>query len=300
VKAALARADGEILGEGKGGGLLHLAAPGGPERFVESIGAAVRSAWQAAGLEPQRLAALAMGLTGVTSAATPEARLAVELAGRLAPADRILADNDALAALKGAHAGGPGIICIAGTGSITLGCDPAGRLERAGGWGWLLGDEGSAFWIGRTGLRAALQAQEGLGPPTLLLEVMQRHFQVEPMIRVKRTVFAAEFGAQGFAGLAPLVQAAANQGDPVALQILARGGQELAQAVLAVANRLDFGAQPIPVCPVGGAFEHFETLRQAFAARLEQARNFQVHPPRYPAVIGAVIMARELLEKDKT
>lgn len=243
------------------------------------------------------MAALAMGLTGVTSHRTPEARLAEELVSELAPARHILAENDAMAALVGAHAGAPGIICIAGTGAITLGCDPSGRLERTGGWGWLLGDEGSAFWIGREGLRAALSAEEGLGAPTALLAVFLRHFQVEEMIQVKRVVFSAEFGAQGFAALAPLVQAAAGEGDGKARRIFERGGRELARSVIATAERLDFGGAAIPVAPVGGAFEHFPLLRRSFERRLLREKKFQVTAPRFPPVIGAVLMARKLVVK---
>jgi glucosamine kinase len=294
LKCALADADGTVLGLGQGNGLLHLAAEGGPQRFLASLGEAVRQAWSAAGLAPRPVAALAMGLTGVTSADTPEAGLAVELAGRVVSADKILADNDALPALKGAHGGQPGIICIAGTGAITLGIDAAGRQERAGGWGWLLGDEGSAFWIGREGLRAALRAQEGLGPPTALLAAFQDHFQVAAMIQVKRAVFGGDFAAQGFAGLAPLVAAAAEQGDTVAAGIFRQAGAELAAAVRAVARRLDFGAQPATVAPVGGAFEHFGLLRQAFYNELVESGAFKVGEARGSPLSGAVILAREL------
>ena len=294
LKCALAGSDGTVLGLGQGSGLLHLAAAGGPERFLESLGEAVRQAWSAAGRAPRPVAALAMGLTGVTSADTPEAALAVQLAGRVVSAALVCADNDALPALKGAHGGQPGIICIAGTGAITLGVDAAGRLERAGGWGWLLGDEGSAFWIGREGLRAALRAQEGLGLPSALLAAFQAHFLVKDMIQVKRVVFGAGFAAQGFAALAALVAVAADNGDEVAAGIFRQAGAELAAAVRAVARRLDFGAQPVPVAPVGGAFEHFSLLRQAFKSEVEDTGAFTLVEPRFSPLSGAVILAREL------
>lgn len=294
VKCALANLDGVILGQGQGRGLLHLAAPDGAERFVEAIGRAMQAAWEDAGLAKQPLSSLTMGLTGVTSAETPEAKLASELVRKLVTVEKIRIENDAVAALMGAHAGGPGIICIAGTGAITLGQDAHGRLERAGGWGWLLGDEGSAFWIGREALRAALRAQEGLGPPTSLLQAFQHHFQIDQMIQVKRVVFSAEFGAQGFAALAPMVQCAASEGDEVSGEILHQGGNELAAAVLAVARKLDFGGLPVPIAPVGGAFEHINDMRQAFADRLTASGGCQIVEPRFPPVMGAVFMARQL------
>ena len=297
LKCALATRGGILLGQGQGGGLLHLAQEGGPERFRQALKEALRATWAAAGLEPRPVAVLAMGLTGVTSADTPEAALAAQLAAGFIKAAKIIAENDAMAALKGAHAGQPGIICIAGTGSITLGIDRRGQLERAGGWGWLLGDEGSAFWIGREGLRAALRAQEGWGPTTALLPAFQAHFQVEKLIQVKRVVFSAGFGAQGFAALAPLVADAAENGDSAAGDILGQAGQELAASVRAVARRLDFGLKPVPVAPVGGAFEHFAGLRHAFEADLGADGRFAMTQPIFPAVMGAVIMARQLADQ---
>lgn len=301
VKCAVATLDGKILGQGQGRGLIHLAAPGGVERFLEAIGEGIQATWASAGLAPRPLAALAMGLTGVTSAQTPEAQQAEALAGKLVTTERVLAENDALAALVGAHAGGPGVICIAGTGAITLGQDSSRRQARAGGWGWLLGDEGSAFWIGREALRAAMKAQEGLGPHTGLLPVLQQRFRVDAMIHVKRVVFSAEFGAQGFASLAPLVNDLAASGDVVAAAILRQAGEELSAAVFAVARRLAFGAESIPVAPVGGAFEHFPLLRQSFSTCLNAGGAFAVVEPSYPPVIGAVFMARALhLEHEGT
>ena len=157
--------------------------------------------------------------------------------------------------------------------------------ERSGGWGWLLGDEGSAFWIGREGLRAALRAQEGLGrsrPPCCL---SSSHFQVTELIRSSAWFFRSGFGAQGFAALAPLVSAAAENGEPAAGAILRQAGQELGAAVQAVARRLDFGC-PIPVAPVGGAFEHFQALRRSFEAGPGPSRPFQSGLASFPTRHG--------------
>ena len=295
LKCALARPDGTILSQGLGRGITHLAVQGAQETFQAALKEAAAQAWAAAGLEPRPLAALALGLTGISAPDTPEARLAAGLANQSIAAQRTIVENDAMIALKGAHAGQPGIIVISGTGTIAYGQDNHGKIGRASGWGWLLGDEGSAYWIGREGIRAALRAQEKAGPPTALLEIFQRHFGIEDMIEIKRTVFAPDFGSKGFAALAPLVAQACAGEDTVARGILEQGGRELAALAEAVARQLDFSQPPVPVAPIGGAFEHFEVLRQSFAVSLNASPiSLQSTSPRHSALVGAVILAREM------
>lgn len=294
LKCTLADERRVILGRGQGRGILHLAAEDGPQTFQAALAEAAAEAWAEAGLPAQPLAALALGLTGVSAADTPEAHLAAELAASVLPAEKIRVENDALIALLGAHDGKPGIIVIAGTGAIALGMDGSSRQARAGGWGWLLGDEGSAFWIGREGLRAALRAQEGWGEQTSLVEVFKNHFQITHLIGVKRSVFNPQFGAQGFASLAPMVSQAAQVGDGVAQAILQTAGQELGALALAVARQLD---EPLPVAGLGGAFEHFYGLRQAFNTALATASPLlQVVPPAGSPLDGSLLLARRMLE----
>lgn len=290
TKCALVTCDGHVLAYGRGSGLVHLAAAGARERHASALREAFASAWANAGLEPRPVEAIGLGLTGVEDD-SPEAALARQIVGGLIAARAIAVHSDAYAALIGAHGGRPGIIAISGTGSHILGMNARGELARAGGWGWLLGDEGSALWIGRSGLMAALHAHDGTGEPTLLEGMMREHFQVKALSDVKRCVYDSGFGAKGFAALAPLVSQAAAQGDSVAQCIVTQAARDLATQVMAVQRRLALPADA-PVAPVGGAYEHVRGLRAGFTAALREA-NPQAHvvDPQLPPVLGAALIA---------
>ncbi len=296
TKCVLATTAGQVLGRGEGGPLVHLAAEGGRERFEHALREACANAWRAAQLTPQPIAAIGLGLTGV-EADTPEARLVYARVPAILDAQRIDVQNDAYAALMGAHLGAPGVVVISGTGSIALGIDARGRQARAGGWGWLVGDEGSALAIGRSGLLAAFYAFDGVGPETALERAFVNHWSVPSMVDVKRLVYAPKFGQRGFAGLAPLVGQAADQGDAVAAQIVREAGAALARQVAAVVRRLDLA--PAEVATAGGAFDHVRGLRRSFETAMQALpMPVRVVDPRLPPVLGAVIMALKRCQVD--
>ncbi|MCW5853857.1 MAG: N-acetylglucosamine kinase [Anaerolineae bacterium] len=290
TRCVLATTDGHVLGHGVGTGLIHLATEGGPAQFTAALAGAIQAAWEAAGRTPQPVAVIGLGLTGV-EADGPEAPLARDLIAQIVPSAHIELHNDAYTALVGAHLGQPGVMVIAGTGSIALGQDSQGRVARAGGWGWLLGDEGSAFAIGRDGVRAALDACDGLRPPTSLQDAFLRYFEVGQPRDIKNRVYASDFGARGFAALAPLVSEAARADDMASQTVIYEAGQALARLVMAVIARLPFEADPIPVAPIGGAFEYVYRLRDEFEAALSRHPSVEVRPPRLPPVYGALLLA---------
>ena len=144
------------------------------------------------------------GLAGVRSPADAD-RLAAELAERTGA--RVAVGDDADAALAGAFRGAPGIVVIAGTGSGAVGRDAAGRNARAGGHGYLLGDEGSGYWIGREAVRAALRAADGTGPPTVLAALVQEAFG--SLVGAEQQVHQRPADRQLLTRLVPAVAAAA-------------------------------------------------------------------------------------------
>lgn len=289
TKCLLTTTRGQILGRGEGGPLIHLAAQGGRERLVQSLQQALTQAWANAGLAPSPVEAIGLGLTGV-EADTAEAHIVLELVPTILQARVVVVQSDAFAALMGAHLGQPGVIAISGTGSVVLGMNGRGQKARAGGWGWLLGDEGSAFAIGRNALLAAFYAFDGVGPATRLEEMFVKHFGVASMYEVKRLLHAPDFGQRGFATLAPLVSRAAEEGDAISAAIIREAGQALAKQVMAVIRRLDFAAAP--VAPIGGAFEHVTGLRLAFGAALSAVSDSaMVTDPQLSPAHGAVIIA---------
>ncbi len=298
TRCVLATTNGELLGQGTGGALTHLSAHGARERFSQSIGQALQEAWTATGITSRPLAAIVLGASGIVTD-SPEASTAAELLSTLVHADAVQICSDAMIALQGAHAGCPGVIVITGTGTIAFGMDGSGRTARAGGWGWLIGDEGSAFAIGRAGLRAACYAQDGMAPETVLNELFTQYFGVVTLHDIKRIIYAPDFGAKGFAALAEVVSGAAEQGDKIAQSIIREAGSALAQKAAAVLRQLDFGAIPAPVAPLGGAFDHVVGLGEAFSSVMETASALAVvTQPRLPAVLGAVLMALKLCNSE--
>jgi N-acetylglucosamine kinase-like BadF-type ATPase len=168
-----------------------------------------------------------------------------------------------------------GVAVISGTGSIALGRDAQGTFVRVGGWGHVLGDEGSGFGIGHEALQSAVRAADGRGHATALLESILRHWQLPTPEALLERVYPT-FDKTAIAALAPLVLALARAGDHVACRIEERAANELALAVMTVARRLNFVAGRLPVAFGGGVLIHDERLRALITRRI--ARAWSVDP----------------------
>src|SRR4051794_16686546 len=157
---------GKLLGTGEGGPCNHAAAGEGRRKLERAIAESLGKACALAGLDPATVAfeSACFGMSG-----GPDDKREI-LAGVLRTS-LLTVTNDAVIALAGATAAGEGVITIAGTGSIAFGRNADGRSARAGGWGYIFGDEGGGFDIARQALRAALRMEEGWGPRTSLREL---------------------------------------------------------------------------------------------------------------------------------
>lgn len=218
--------------------------------------------------------AAGLGLAGIRDAAHAE-RLGAELRARTGAT--VVVRDDTEAALAGAFTGGPGVVVIAGTGSGALGRGTAGRLARAGGHGFLLGDEGGGYWIGREAVRAALRAADRLGPPTALAEVVRAAFG--DLTAAVQEIHRNATDRTLLTRLVPAVVAVAERGDEVAGRLLGRAADDLADLAGAVRQAL---AEPgLPVAMVGGIFAA-EPVRARFVAATGAT------PPAEPAELGAV------------
>lgn len=176
---------------------------------------------------------------------------------------------DVAAALQSAVGDAPGIALIAGTGSIAYGRNRQGATARAGGWGHLLGDEGSAYWIGLHGVRAALRSADGRERETLLTRTIPAALGChEPADLVPIAYRTDRLGKAGMAALAPLVTEAAERGDPVATGILQEAAAELSLLVTAVATRLGMSGEAFPIVAAGGVFRAGEPILAPLRARL--------------------------------
>jgi N-acetylglucosamine kinase-like BadF-type ATPase len=185
-------------------------------------------------------------------------------------------------------------VVLAGTGSIAYGADRSGRTARSGGFGSLLADEGSGYWLGHQALRAAVRASDGRGEPTALQALVFQALGAASMAEVIPKVYEQALPKHGIAALAPLVEQARAAGDRVAADLIRRGGQELALAAAAVARALDLGHEPFPVVLAGGAFKACPSLVDTVAGALDlpaaRPAPLTVEPAR-----GAVTLALELL-----
>jgi N-acetylglucosamine kinase-like BadF-type ATPase len=205
----------------------------------------------------------------------------------------VLVVNDALAALvAGAGDEGPGIVLIAGTGSICYGRNEAGQAARAGGWGYLLGDEGSGWWIGRQALSAVMRAGDGRGPATLLTARVLAHFAFEQVSELVHEVYYRDTRRRAVAGLSAVVQGAADDGDVVARQLLSDAADELVLAVRSVATRLEMRGLQFPLVLSGSLFRVIPTLLSDVLVRLaEVAPRSQPRVLELEPAMGAVRLA---------
>ena len=207
-------------------------------------------------------------------------------------AQRVEVVSDAEGALTGAHGGGPGLIAISGTGSIVLGKDESGREARAGGWGPLLGDEGSGYSIGLEALRAVLRAEDGWGDKTLLAGELKKALGLENWDQLVQKVYRSEIDRQHISALCPLVFAAARRGDGAARKIIEEAGSALGSQVSAVARRLCLRGAVALSC-TGGVFKEREMLWPSMQRAVRgEVETLRFTKPLLPPVLGAVLIAR--------
>lgn len=254
--------DDSILGTGTGSGCSILRV--GEACARDSLAGAIHEACVSAGVSPQAISRTCAGVTGAADdgIASLVQRLLIEIIGG---AIEVIGDMEV--ALESAFGGGPGIVLIAGTGSIAYGRNHQGETARAGGWGRLISDEGSGHWIGVEALRASLRAYDAGYNPRLLRKLMESlgaRSVHDLAVRVNSDP------AQDFASLFPVVLAAAEAGDPIGTDLLDRAGRELGVPVGAVAAQLFSGVEHVPVATHGGVFASSDRVKKAFAA---QARN---------------------------
>src|SRR4051812_45105915 len=224
----LADERGLIVSEGRGPGAnLHAAGEHGVEQVLRDVIA------EAIGDRTIVPAAICLGIAGVDRA--DEARTVHDVMRRIGHRSRVLVVNDALIALVAGAGDAPGIVIIAGTGSIAYGRNAHGEAARAGGWGHMIGDEGSGYWIGREALAAVMRAADGRGPATGLTREILAHFNVEDESRLPRIVYDREVPRMSVAALGPIVQRVAEQGDAVTTRILERAAEELVLTARSVA-----------------------------------------------------------------
>jgi N-acetylglucosamine kinase-like BadF-type ATPase len=203
--------------------------------------------------------------------------------------------TDANIALYGATDGAPGLVVIAGTGSICCGINARGKRFCAGGWGPIAGDEGGGAWLARRALRAVAYAFDGRGPKTKLTELACSYFHVTSPDDLTTAIYAPTITNEWLAGFGRDVVEAAKANDPAALQIVADGGTELGLAAVAVIRNLQMERERFQIAYVGGVFRSagdlmLDTLR---AEVRKVAPRAYFEPPHFAPAVAAARMARE-------
>lgn len=288
TRAALIDRDLEVLARGLGGPADHYSPQGGKERLRVSLGEATAPVLAKLAEEPAFcVRAVSLGLTGVSIPGKRDA--AVEILGDIFPRVPVTVISDTVTALAGAHAGRDGVVVISGTGSVAYGRQ--GNAEyRAGGFGYLLGDEGSGFRISLSAISAALRSSDGTGPPTTLTGAITAFFDVDSIRRLPGKIYAEAIPVDYIASFCPLVVAEASRGDPEAKRVLNEAGRDLGRLAVATLAALGGGARLVSYA--GGVFRSGEALLSPFRDYIAgQAPHAEVVPPAHSPVIGAGIIA---------
>jgi N-acetylglucosamine kinase-like BadF-type ATPase len=274
---------GLVVGRGAGGGanLLSSSDPQG------SIGAALNEA-----LGGRSADAVVLSAAGGDRKADRERGR--ELLARVAPAGaQLLVTHDAIAALYAGNPAGCGVVLISGTGSIAYGRNEEGEEDRAGGWGHLIGDEGSAVWCGLEALRAVAHAVDGRGAPTRLTQLLLQELGAAEFADVLPHLYGRPHPAPAILAAVRALAVASSEGDAAANAILHRGAVALAHAAAVVALALGLPSGPLYLS--GGAFESLPLLQQLVRRELLGVLpQASVEPVREEPAMGAARMAMEL------
>jgi len=275
--------DGAVVGRGAGGGANLLSSPDPAGSIAAALSESLGSA------KPE---AVVLSCSGGDRPADREKGRAI-LTQLLGPTVRIDVTHDAIAALYAGNPAGCGVVLISGTGSIAFGRDDAGEERRAGGWGYLIGDEGSAVWLGLEGLRAAAHHADGRGAGTAITAHILRELGVRSFMDVIPQLYGRPHPSPAVLAAVRAVGRAAAEADAIAVSIVQRGAHALARAasVVAAELRLDDG----PVYLAGGAFESMPSLERAVRGELlRMLPRATVEPVSEEPAMGAARLAMRL------
>lgn len=272
-----------VLGRGQGdsSNLYNV----GLDAALASIDSAIEGSLSAANVSRSAVESWGFGLAGISGPAEKvrwRAALAPIYAGALA------VDEDVAAAWAGAlgeeNLGAGGAVLIAGTGANCFGCNASGERRRVDGWGPLLGDRGSGYWLGESAIRAAVAGFDAATAPTSLQNALLQHFEVENVEALVGVVYAADFRRDRVAAFVPHVIESARAGDAIAADLLKQSGQQLAQTARAVLQPL--GLKKLAL--TGGLLENSPEIRAGLQGTL--GAEIELCQPRFEAVVGAAFL----------
>jgi N-acetylglucosamine kinase-like BadF-type ATPase len=297
--AVLCAMDGIILSEAQGGpSNFHIV---GIEKTATTLLDLIQTCCHSVGCSVSQIGAVVAGLAG--AGRVPDQQRIMDRLLEIArmksfTLEKVLIESDARIALEGAFSGKPGIIVIAGTGSIVFGKDERNRVYRAGGWGRLLGDEGSGYAIGREAFHAVAKMLDGHGEKTKLVKLFDEKFGLGSQDTIIDAIYRENYD---LASVIPAVMEAASKGDPVAKKIFIRACSDLVEVIETVLIKMNKGKRSVPkrsLAFVGSLLTHDNFYSRKIRSALKREiplvsiRNAESFP-----VVGAALMARRLLDE---
>jgi N-acetylglucosamine kinase-like BadF-type ATPase len=287
LRVVLTDAHLTICGQSQGGSTNPNVV--GRDASGQSIREAIGETLASAGLSGEQIAGVGIGIAG---ASQPDFKVWLQqVVADVTPGAQLVISSDFEIALVGAHGKRRGVLVLAGTGSLAYGINSRGNTALVGGWGYLLGDEGSGYWLGMEALRAVLRMVDERGAQTSLTQAVFDTFQLQQSRDVVVWLYQSDTPrVRQIAELAPLVFAHAAAGDAVAEQIVTTGARELALAARTVLHRLD--REPLPIAFTGSLLSTPNPLSNSLCALLGLP---DLPIPRYSPALGAALLALDML-----
>jgi len=284
--------DGDSLGTGESGPSNHLLVDMSIVRA--SLDDAIDAALAKAQIKRSEVDLVSAGLAGVDHDGSGATEME-EVLGALGFTSSIV-NSDMVIAHTGALSGGPGVLALAGTGSVILGVGLKGQRVKIGGWGPVYGDEGSGYCIAQSALRAAARARDGRGPETALLKELTEALGVSDFKETIVRVYSEKMEPRDIAALSKVVYQVAQKGDEVAKGIFRQAGEDLAEGVSAALRLLELLETAVQVSYQGSILESCELVREQLIASLrERYPEVSVIPPRFKPIAGAYLLGCKAL-----
>ena len=277
--------DGRIIGTGFAGPSNHVDEPGGPERLRNALDQSINQALLVSQQHPNQVTGICLGMTG-------GADIAREWITSQYPSINVQSYYDYVTSLAGASLAIEGVVVIGGTGAVAYGRLDDGRDAKAGGWGYLMGDEGSGYDIGRRALQVAAQASDGRIDMTQLLTMIPAQLGLPDLKAIHKLLYSGQLTRPQIARLTVSVISAAEAGDQAAQQLLDDAADALATAGLAVIRQLGKLESGLPIYPTGGLFQSNTLLKNAFRKNIAlHAPHIEVKDPAFPPIAGGLLLA---------
>ena len=294
-RVVLANINGNVLGYGKSG---PASADGvDVKTATKNIIEAINAAWRDAGQSPQPVSASFWGMAGVVSEPDRDLIREIVLGLRISDPNFIGIDHDIRIALSGGLGNQPGIVLIVGTGCSCYGRTKVGDSVRVGGWGHLLDDGGSSYCLGLEALKAVVHSADGRSGVTSLTDVILKHYGIQDVQEIMHQVYVKGAGKVDIAALAPLVLVEAQKGDASANAIVSNAFSELAMLVKVASEKLRFSHDDKKLTVTGGLANSGNFFKNGlYRAIRSQVPDIQIIEPLLPPVLGAVLLALEMID----